>query len=81
MNKIIGLKELRENIGTYITEVGKGKSFTIVRKSKPVFKMMPVDEWGDEGIWETIADFTDNPRGGIPPNELLLALRKSLKNK
>ncbi len=81
MNKIIGLKELRENIGTYITEVGKGKSFTIVRKSKPVFKMMPVDEWGDEGIWETIGDFSKDPRGGIPADEMLYALRRSLKKK
>jgi len=37
-NNIVGLKELRENIENYIAQVKKGKSFIVVRRSKPVLK-------------------------------------------
>lgn len=68
---IVGLKELRENMGSYISAVEKGRTFTVVRKSKPIFKLSPIDEWGDEGIWETIVDFTKIRKGGIPAKEIL----------
>ena len=41
---IVGLKELRENIDTYIEGVKKGRSFIVVRKSKPVFKISSLDD-------------------------------------
>lgn len=72
--KIVGLKTLRENMDKYIREVNRGKSFTIVRRSKPAFKMVPVDEWGDEGNWETIIDFTKIRKGGVPIRELIKRL-------
>ncbi|MDP3726251.1 MAG: type II toxin-antitoxin system prevent-host-death family antitoxin [bacterium] len=74
-SSIIGLKDLRENTESYITKIKKGSSFVVVRKSKPVFKITPVDEWGDEGMWETVVDFTEiNPRG-VPFAELRKALK------
>ena len=73
---IIGLKELRENTNNYITQINKGKSFVVVRRSKPVFKMVPVDEWGDEGVWRTLIDFTKIRKGGISAVELLKYFRK-----
>ena len=74
---VIGLKELRENAGNYIAQINKGKSFIVVRRSKPVFKMMPVvDEWGDEGNWETIVDFTKIKKGGVSAERVLKHLRK-----
>lgn len=76
MSKIIGLKELRENTGKYISQVSKGKSFTVVKRSKPVFKVVPVDEWGDEGTWETVVDFTKIKKGGVPAKDVLKALRE-----
>lgn len=76
---IVGLKELRENMDAYITQVGKGKSFTVVRRSRPVFKVVPVDEWGDEGHWETLVDFSDMKGGGMPAEELLKLLRHGQK--
>ncbi len=33
------------------------------------------DEWGDEGKWVTIADFTKIKKGGIPAKELLRLLK------
>jgi antitoxin (DNA-binding transcriptional repressor) of toxin-antitoxin stability system len=43
---IIGFKELRENAEVYIREIEKGRSFLVIRRSKPIFKITPVDEWG-----------------------------------
>ena len=73
---IIGLKQLRENAGKYIAQVSKGRSFTVVRRSRPVFKITPVDEWGDEGTWETIVDFTKIRKGGVPATEVLASLKR-----
>ena len=74
MKNIIGLRELRENTEKYVSQVKKGKTFTIVRRSKPIFNITPVDEWGDEGIWETVVDFTKiNPKG-VPIAEVRKAL-------
>ena len=69
MNKLIGLKELRENADVYISEVEKGKSFIVVKRSKPVFKITPPDE--DDGAWETVVNFTDFYKDGISAKQLL----------
>ena len=74
-SNIIGLKELREHTEEYISQIKKGKSFTVVRRSKPIFKIQPVDEWGDEGTWETIADFKELFPHGISAERLLEALK------
>lgn len=72
----VGLSELRENTEKYIKATQKGRSFTVLRRSKPVFKIVPVDEWGDEGAWETVADFTKiNPRG-VPAGDVMPVLEK-----
>lgn len=76
MNTIIGLKELRQNTEKYINAIKRGRSFTVVRRSKPVFKIMAVDEWGDEGDWKTVIDFTKMRKGGVPADEVLRTLQK-----
>lgn len=76
MAKIIGLKDLRENTESYISQVAKGKSFTVVRRSKPVFKVVPVDEWGDEGTWKTLIDFTKIKKKGVPIQDVIAALKE-----
>jgi len=73
---IIGLKELRENTEKYISAVKRGRSFTILRRSKPVFKITPVDEWGDEGVWETVIDFREIDPRGVPADRVLKALKR-----
>lgn len=70
-NSIIGLKELRENMDNYISQVGRGKSFIVVRKSKPVFKLAPLDIWGDEGVWEKVIDFTKIKKEGVPLSDII----------
>ena len=74
---IIGLKDLRENTEEYINKVKKGREFTVIRKSEPVFKITPVDMWRDEGVWEIIADFRELNEKGTPAQDVLRALRKN----
>ena len=66
---VVGLKELRENIDTYINAVERGRSFIVVRKSKPVFKISSPEE-ADE-LWEQIIDFTKIKKGGVAINQIL----------
>ena len=71
-HSIVGLKELRENIDTYIAEVKKGRSFTVVRRSRPVLKISsPTDE---SDPWERVVDFTKIKKGGIALKDLLSRL-------
>ena len=78
-NSIIGLKELRQNTQVYIDGVKKGHGFIVVRKSKPVFRILPVEssgakDEGRDGEWETVVDFTKVHKGGVPIKELLSRL-------
>ena len=76
---IIGFKDLRLNANKYINAVARGRSFTVVRRSKPIFNIIPVDEWGDEGKWETLIDFrSKNSKGGIRMEDFSKMLRKSI---
>jgi antitoxin (DNA-binding transcriptional repressor) of toxin-antitoxin stability system len=71
---IIGLKEFRLNAEKYITRIQKGESFTILKRSTPVFKITPLENTEAE-IWETVVDFTEiNPKG-ISAKELIKTIR------
>jgi prevent-host-death family protein len=78
MRNIVGLKELRQNVDKFVARVGRGESFVVMRRSRPIFRITPVDE--EEG-WETIIDFTKIPkyRNGIPADELLRILKRMKK--
>ena len=71
---IIGLRDLRENVMDYIKQVKKGKSFTVVRRSKPVFKISPVIEDDTDERWETVIDFTKIKKGGVDIDDVLARL-------
>lgn len=70
MDNVIGLKEFRENLGEYEKLVQAGRSFVVMKRSRPIFTVSPVDEDG----WETVIDFTKFRRGGIPAGELIKIL-------
>jgi antitoxin (DNA-binding transcriptional repressor) of toxin-antitoxin stability system len=55
---------------TYIDKVAKGDSFTVYRKSKPVFTISPAEE----SEWETVVDFTKIQKGGVEIHDLLSRL-------
>jgi len=70
----VGLKELRENMETYVRRVHRGESITVFRRSTPLFKLAPVDE--DEAAWETVVDFTREFGKGVPLDELLDSIKR-----
>lgn len=72
MTKIIGLKDLRENTETYLAQIKKGRSFLVLRRSEPVFKISPIED--AEDLWETVIDFTKIKKGGVPLKEILARL-------
>jgi antitoxin (DNA-binding transcriptional repressor) of toxin-antitoxin stability system len=70
---IVGLKELRENIETYISRVEKGDSFIVVKKIKACFfKISPLEDNAEP--WETVIDFTKIKKGGVGIADLLSRL-------
>ena len=72
MDNIIGVKELRENFGNYEKLVKAGRSFIVMKRSKPIFTINPVDEGG----WETVVDFFKFKKNGMPIDELITRLRR-----
>lgn len=73
MDNIVGLKELREHMERYTTAIEKrGESFVVVRRSKPLFKIVPLTN--DEGMWEHVIDFTKIKKGGVSLKEVLKRL-------
>ena len=70
MDKIIGLKKLRENLPYYTEKVKNGQSFLVVKKSKPVFRICPIG-YDEEELWEEVVDFTKIQKGGIAIEDLL----------
>lgn len=70
MENIVGLKELRQNLDKYAALVKKGKSLIVIKRSKPVFRIEPLES--EE--WEEVIDFTKIRKGGVRPKELLSRL-------
>lgn len=67
MENIINLKKLREHMQEYARKVQKGDSFIVFKKSKPLFKISPVDD----GYWEEVIDFTKIKKQGVDVKDLL----------
>jgi len=44
MNAIINVKELRASLPQVVESVRKGARFTVIYRSRPVFRIVPVDE-------------------------------------
>jgi hypothetical protein len=74
--KTVKLRDFRENAQKYIDAIGRGHSFTVIKRSTPVFSIVPpiIDEFGDEGNWETVVDFE---KDGITVEEFMKMLRDS----
>jgi len=72
MEKIIALNDLRQKMGFYSEQIKKGASFIVVKKSRPLFKLSPVED--SEEDWETLIDFTQVKKGGVNIKEILKRL-------
>jgi prevent-host-death family protein len=68
--RIIALKDFRLNAQTYINAVTKGESFVVVKRSRPAFRMEPIED-----KWEMVADFTKINKQGVDAAEILYAIR------
>ena len=44
MATIIGLKELRENTEAVAERANRGETFVVVKRSKPIFRLVPVTD-------------------------------------
>lgn len=73
----VGLRDLRTNLTKYTKAIKRGDEFVVYNHRTPIFKVVPieVDEWGDEGDWETVIDFREINPNGVPASEVLRALR------
>jgi len=65
---IVSVKELRQNLVSYINKIDKGMSFVVVKRSKPIFNITPIQT--DEN-WEEVVDFTKIKKGGVKIDEIL----------
>ena len=71
MENLIALKDLRLNMEKYTTLVKAGKSFVVLKQSKPIFRIIPIDE---DNNWEEVVNFTKIKKGGVDIDALLAAL-------
>jgi antitoxin (DNA-binding transcriptional repressor) of toxin-antitoxin stability system len=71
MKTIIGLRELREHMEVYEKKIQQGHSFIVLKRSRPIFKISPVDT--DEQ-WEAVIDFTKIKKGGVDIRDVLSRL-------
>ncbi len=66
---IVSSKDFRKNFPKYQKFVEKGVSITIVKRSKPIFKIEPVDAEFDQKILEALMDY-ENGKNFVPYDEL-----------
>ena len=69
MSTVISIKNFRKDLASYADAAERGKSFIVLRRSKPSFKIVPVSgnvEIEDEDIVETdILGFSNDDEIGI----------------
>jgi len=57
----------------FAQKVQKGQSFIVVKQSKPLFKITPIEQIAEEQ-WEEVIDFTKIKKGGVKLDEILTRL-------
>ena len=71
MQHTVSLKEFRQDVAKYAKRVDRGEELIVTNRSKPLFRLSPVDDAG----WETVIDFTKFRKDGIEAKDLLRILR------
>lgn len=70
-SKLISLKDFRLNTEAVTAEVAKGQSFLVLKRSKPIFQINPVErEW--------TMDFREINPHGVAIDEVMKAVQKEL---
>lgn len=55
MQKIIGLKKFREDVQAVAESVAKGNEYVVVKRSKPLFRVIPADSKANLAAWKKFA--------------------------
>ena len=77
MPKDISIKTLRENLAEIANRAEHGESFRIIRRSKPSFIIMKIDDEVPDAHWETVVDFTENgKKAGMPVQDVMKIIKK-----
>ena len=77
MPKDISIKELREHLSDVADRAERGETFRVIRRSKPSFIIMRIDDDDSDEGWETVVDFTDGgKRKGVSAEEVLKEFKK-----
>jgi antitoxin (DNA-binding transcriptional repressor) of toxin-antitoxin stability system len=75
MNNLISFRQLSANLTSYAERVKKNnENFIILKKSKPIFKISPIDE----DVWETVVDFSSISHDGAPIAKVKAAITRIL---
>ncbi len=72
-------KELLEQVDALAKRDYTSRSDVIRQALLQRIRRPAVDEWGDEGTWETLIDFRDINPQGVPAEEVLEAMKKMSK--
>ena len=82
MNKSVPIKDFRIHLADFADKIEAGESFVIIRRSKKSFRVVPVDmDVEDEGIWETVIDFTDGGKKKGEKIEDVISVLKDMDKK
>lgn len=77
MSKIVPIKEFRKNLAYFADLAQQGDSIIVIRRSAPVFKVVPIEHLEVEDKWENEIDFTEGEKKkGIPAKKLLEAMEE-----
>ena len=72
MDNVVALKEFRENLGHYEKLIQAGRSFLVMKRSRLIFMVGPVEN----NDWEMVIDFTKLRKQGVEIQDLLSRLKK-----
>ena len=82
---IIGVKELRQNLDKYVRAVARGRSFMVVKRSRPIFAIVApqaLDEFGDPvGYFNETLDLRDESGSGMPIEDFETIVKKVVNDK
>ena len=80
MSHDISIKEFREHLAQFADRIESGETFRVIRRSKPSFIVMKIDDDASEREWETLIDFTDGgKKTGVPLTSAVEILKRMNK--
>lgn len=80
MSQVVPIKTFRKNLSHFADLVDQGDTIIVIRRSIPVFKVIPVKTIEADDQWEELIDFTDHgKKKGIRAQKLLKIMKTFVK--